>query len=315
MALTSKRSLFNIVMVVATLGAMVLVYRGLSRYSWDEIWQSLSAISAGHMLGALGFMALSYVALTFFDYLGLRYAGHPLTYWKAAIASFSGLAIGHNVGVAALSSGAVRYRFYSRFGLSNEEIAKVILFCGVTVGVGLISLAGISLLFLPDLAGRVAGLGNDGARIAGIVCLLIIAAYLAAAAFVRGTVTIRKWTFDMPGLPLALGQVAVGTANFVFVAACLHQLVGGEAGFGAVTAAYVVGNLAAVVSHVPGGIGVLEATISYVMGGAASIGALIAFRVIYFFLPLPFGLLCLFGGEIANRVRGAAGGEMERPAS
>ncbi len=189
--------------------------------------------------------------------------------------------------MAALSSGAVRYRFYSRFGLSNEEVAKVILFCGVTVGVGLIALAGISLVFLPDLAGRVAGLGVEGSRIAGIACLLLIAAYLAAAAFVRGTVTLRKWTFDMPSLPLAIGQVAVGTANFVFVAACLHQLIGGEAGFGAVTSAYVVGNLAALVSHVPGGLGVLEATISYVMGGAASIGALIAFRVIYFFLPLP----------------------------
>ncbi|SIQ96956.1 hypothetical protein SAMN05880582_10577 [Rhizobium sp. RU20A] len=315
MTLTSRRSLFNIVLVVATLAAMVLVYRGLSRYSYDEIRQSLAAISTGHMLAAIGFAALSYFALTFFDYLGLRYAGRPLSYGKAAIASFSGLSIGHNVGVAALSSGAVRYRFYSRYGLSNEEVAKVILFCGATVGIGLVTLAGISLVFLPDLAGRVAGLGVSGSRIAGIVCLLVIAAYLVAAAVVRGTVTVRKWTFDMPSLPLAIGQVAVGTANFVFVAACLHQLIGGDAGFGAVTAAYVVGNLAALVSHVPGGLGVLEATISYVMGGAASIGALIAFRFIYFFLPLPFGLACLFGGEIANRMGNATDREAERPAT
>lgn len=38
-------------------------------------------------------------------------------YPRAALASFTSLAIGHNVGVAALSSGAVRYRFYSRWAL------------------------------------------------------------------------------------------------------------------------------------------------------------------------------------------------------
>jgi uncharacterized membrane protein YbhN (UPF0104 family) len=46
----------------------------------------------------------------------------------------------------------------------------------------------------------------------------------------------------------------------------------------------------ALASHVPGGLGVLEATVLYLLPGGAAIGALIAFRVVYFFVPLAFGL-------------------------
>ncbi len=33
-----------------------------------------------------------------------------------------------------------------------------------------------------------------------------------------------RWQVEMPNWRLALGQLLIGTANFVFVSACLHQL-------------------------------------------------------------------------------------------
>ena len=39
------------------------------------------------LLGAAGFAAASYLCLTCFDYLALRYVGKPLPYPKAALAS------------------------------------------------------------------------------------------------------------------------------------------------------------------------------------------------------------------------------------
>src|SRR3712207_8967800 len=50
--------------------------------------------------------------------------GRPLSYPKVALASFVSLSLGHNIGFAGLSSGAIRYRFYSRAGLTAEEVAK-----------------------------------------------------------------------------------------------------------------------------------------------------------------------------------------------
>lgn len=294
----TKTILLRIVIVIAICGALFLAYRTLSQYSLDDITSSIAQIPKASFLLSLGFAALSYLCLTGFDYLALYYAGKPLAYPKAALASFTGLSIGHNIGVAALSSGAVRYRFYTRWGLSAEEIAKVILFCGLTVGIGLITLAGLCLLILPESAAKVGGMDPVTARLVGGLCLAAIALYLMAAAIVRGSVTIIKWPFTLPSLPIAAGQVVIGTANFACVAACLHQLLNASAGYMETTTAYVVGNLTALVSHVPGGLGVLEATITYLMGASASIGALIAFRVVYFFIPLPLGLISLVISEL-----------------
>ncbi|WP_337181886.1 lysylphosphatidylglycerol synthase domain-containing protein [Shinella sp.] len=303
-----KRShLLHALVAGAVLVAGWLVYRTLSQYTWEDIRDSVAAIPAVNFALALAFAACSYVCLTFFDVLALRYVGKPLPYPQTALASFTSLSIGHNVGVAALSSGAVRYRFYSRWGLEAQEIAKLIVFCGVTVGLGLVTLAGICLLTLPGTAGKVAGIGTGASLALGLACLLIGASYLALAAFVRGELKVKSWRFALPRPGIAALQIVVGTVNFAFVAACLHQLLKGDAGYMETTAAYVVGNLTALVSHVPGGLGVLETAIGYLLGSAASIGALIAFRAVYFFIPLPLGLVCLLASEALVASRGETG--------
>ena len=149
--------------VVAAAGAGLagfLLYRIVSRYSLDQIIAAVMAIPLSRLIRAGGFAAASYLCLTVFDWLGLRYAGHPLVYRKAALASFTSLSLGHNIGFAALSSGAIRYRFYSRWGLDAEGVAKVVVFCGATVGLGLMILGGIALLSSSQLAHEVTGFGR-----------------------------------------------------------------------------------------------------------------------------------------------------------
>nr|WP_244424964.1 hypothetical protein [Sinorhizobium fredii] len=184
--------------------------------------------------------------------------------------------------------------------MSVEQVAKIILFCGVTVGLGLMTLAGLCCLIMPDSAARIIGLSQSGARLLGIACLAGSFGYVVLAGFLRGSLRLLRWKFEMPPQQIAAGQVVVGTANFLCVSACLHQLVlaFGDAGFFETATAYVGANLTALVSHVPGGIGVLEATIAFLLGQSASIGALIAFRAIYFFLPLPLGLISLSIAEV-----------------
>ncbi len=113
----------------------------------------------------------------------------------------------------------------------------------------------------------------------------------------------------MPRLKLALGQVVIGTVNFIFVAACLHQMlaVQGQASYVQTATAYVLANIAVLVTHVPGGLGVIEATVGYVLPGAASIGALVAFRVVYFLVPRPMIGLPVFAiSEVVDSEANAA---------
>ncbi|MBB3542102.1 MULTISPECIES: hypothetical protein [unclassified Rhizobium] len=59
--------------------------------------------------------------------------------------------------------------------------------------------------------------------------------------------------------------------------------------------------MAILVTHVPGGLGVLEAVVSAILPGAAAIGGLIVFRAIYFLLPLLLGLPAFAISEVAVR--------------
>lgn len=279
--------------------AAYLIYRGLSRYSLDEVVSAIGEIPLVNLTAATAFAAASYLCLTGFDYLGIRYAGRVLAYRRAALTSFTSLSIGHNIGVAALSSGAIRYRFYSRWGLSGEDVAHVILFSGATVALGLSTLAAAGLLLYPDDAEKLLGLSVGMVRGLAIICGLVPLLYMAAACFVHGNLRVWRWSFRLPRARLALGQIAVGTANFACVAACLHQLLTGLAPvpYFKVAAIYAIANATAIVSHVPGGLGVLEGTTVFLLPGATSIAALIAFRIIYFLVPLSIGLPMFLASE------------------
>jgi len=221
-----RRIFINTALVLGLLLAAYLLYKVFSRYSLDEIIQSIAAISASRLMLGVGFCALSYLCLSGFDWMALRYAGKPLSYPKAALASFASLSIGHNLGVAALSSGAVRYRYYARWGLNAEEVAKVVLFCGVTVGIGLSTLAGILLLINPGDASNLLFIGADALFWLGVGCLAVPVVYIVLAGTLRAPLLVWRWYFEMPALKLAIGQVIIGTVNFICVAACLHQMLG-----------------------------------------------------------------------------------------
>lgn len=293
------RYLFKIIIVVAVAGAVYLLYKTLKQYSLDDISRALRSIPASNLMLALAFAAGSYFCLACNDALAVRYAGKPLPFHQTALASFTGLSIGHNVGVAALSSGAIRYRFYSRWGLSTEDVAKVILFCGMTVALGLATLGAAAIFLRPDDVAKMAGLSDEAISVAALGCLTFPVLYLVLSAFLRKPLHIRKWRFQMPSLPIAAGQLVVGTVNFALVAACLHQMLTAfeEAAYLKVATASITANIAAIVSHVPGGLGVLEATIVHILPGAESIAAVIAFRAIYYFIPLAIGLPLLIGSE------------------
>lgn len=303
------RKIWKPLIAVAAISlAAFLLYRTLSRYSMDELLAAVAAIPVARLAAAGGFAAASYICLSGFDYLALRYVGKPLPYYKAAWASFTSLSLGHNIGLAFLSSGAVRYRFYTRWGLNAEDVAKVILFCGITVGLGLMVLGGAALMLRSDLAVEITGLSKGLVIGLGAVCLLLPAAYLVLAAFVRTPLHIRKWSLEMPPLRLAIGQVIVGSVNFAFVAACLHQALAAvtDVAYIGVASVYVIANTTALISHVPGGLGVIESVVMYLLPGQDLIGPLLVFRFVYFLIPLCIGLLVFLVTELFYKRKGNA---------
>jgi glycosyltransferase 2 family protein len=289
-----------------------LIYRGLSRYHFDEIVKSVRTVPAGNLAWAALFTFGSYTCLTGFEWLGIRYTGNRLPYRKVALASFVSLSLAHSIGFSGLSSGAIRYRFYTRWGLSGGDVAKLVLFSGVTVGLGLAVLGGVALLLLPAPVANLVGIGVLPLRLAGAVFLTMAFGYLALAFVARGKLSIRQWTLEMPPPWIAASQLAIGTVNFICVAAALHALVASvsDASFLRVATAYVSGNVLTLMIHVPGGLGVIEAATLYLIPSRQNlIGPLLVFRVVYYIVPLMAGLTILGITEVVFRRRRRAGSD------
>ena len=290
--MTGRQILTYMLIIVGISAAAYLLYETFSEYSLREVIGSVREIPAQNLALAMLFAFGSYICLTGFDWAGVRHVHSDLPYPKIGLASFIALSIGQSVGFSGLSSGALRYRYYARWGLSTEDVAKIVLLSGVTVGVGMAMLSGIVLTLNPADASAVLGLSEAAVRSIGIASIVAVAAYLLLASFLRTPLHIRSWTFQMPKLRIAALQVIVGTVNFALVSACLREVmaVGGDVSYLKAATAFTLANIAILATHAPGGLGVLEATVTHVMGDQASIGSLVAFRAIYFFIPFFIGL-------------------------
>jgi uncharacterized membrane protein YbhN (UPF0104 family) len=296
------RTILRLAIFVAVLAASYLLVRTLRQYSVAQICAAMLMIPISNLALSLMFSSASYATLSLFDALAVRYVGKPLKLHQTVLASFISLAIGHNVGVAALSSAAVRYKFYSRWGLSSADVGLVVLFCGTTVALGLATLGAAAMALRPQDAEAMIGLGRPAIVSATIAAGLVPVIYVALAALLRRPVRIRGRDFRLPTLRIAVLQVIVGTLNFAFVAASLHQMLSAlsEASYLKVAAVSIIANVTAIISHVPGGIGILELTVSHILPGAEALAAVIAFRVIYYFIPLALGLLLFAVVEFAG---------------
>jgi glycosyltransferase 2 family protein len=290
--MTKKQVLTYLMLVIGFGAAGYLLYHTFRDYTLDQVVQSVAAIPPVNLAIALLFAFGSYLCLTGFDWVGVRYVKNDLPYPKIALASFIALSIGQSVGMSGLSSGALRYRYYAHWGMTTEDVAKIVLLSGVTVGIGMAVLTGIVMIFNPADAAGVLKLSETIVTMIGAACLAATALYLLLAVTLRTPLKIRSWSFAMPTLKVALAQVVIGTINFALVSACLREVMatGADVSYLKAATAFVLANMAILVTHAPGGLGVLEATVRHVMGSDASIGALVAFRVIYFFVPLFIGL-------------------------
>ncbi len=138
----------GIISVMMLVVALYLLHRGLQGVQWSDVKDHLSTLGLVHVLLAFFLTVLSYLLLTLYDRLALSHVQFDLPWSKMAPTTFSAYAIGHNVGLAARSGGAVRYRAYTAAGLDATRIARVVFFCSATFFLGASLLLGIYLLYL-----------------------------------------------------------------------------------------------------------------------------------------------------------------------
>jgi uncharacterized membrane protein YbhN (UPF0104 family) len=127
-------------------GAVLLLYRSLSQMRLLDLWHDLHEFPPSSILIAAGLTIVSHLALTSYDYIGVRYIKRHLAYWRVAVAAFTAYSISHSLGFASVTGTTVRYRLYSRWGFGAVEVAQIMAMAGVTLFLGMFLIGGIALL-------------------------------------------------------------------------------------------------------------------------------------------------------------------------
>src|SRR6201996_6615768 len=147
---TCLRQLPALLGVALLIGAIYVVQKEFRHLRLHDIGVALHDIRGSALAIAFVWTVLSYAVLTIYDRLGTIYAGHKVSYGRVAFASFCAYALSHNLGFAAVSGAAVRYRLYAHWGLTPLQIAKTVAFCSLTFGLGGMVLGGAILFVEPE---------------------------------------------------------------------------------------------------------------------------------------------------------------------
>jgi phosphatidylglycerol lysyltransferase len=283
--------------------ALFWLHHLLGQYRWRDILAHVHAISSVKLLRAALFTLAGYGSLTLYDALAVRFAGARVPYPRIALISFMGYAIGHNVGLNTLTGGAVRYRAYTALGLSAKQIATIIAFGSVTFLLGAGFLLGLSLLTQAGMSGSVLHVHVALAMLAGGVLLAAVAAYLWLVCTRHEPLQIRRFVIPVPKPRVAFAQLTVACTDLMCAASVLYVLLPAHAAisFGAFAGIYLIAIAAGVISNVPGGIGVFEAVLLVLLPAVPKdrlLGALVAYRAIYYFAPFALALTLLGAHEL-----------------
>jgi len=285
--------------------AMLVLRHELRHYSYHQIAAEFSSLPYWKILLAFSLTVLNYAILTCYDLLAFRYIGHSQPYSKIAPASFTAYAFSNNIGMTTLSGGSIRLRFYSALGLSSIDIARIIGFGIGTFWLGILALGGSVFLLYPPVVPPDFFLSAGAIRFLGLLMVSAAALYLTLA--VRGkTFVLRGFELALPVPRLAFQQLAVSVVDWSLAAGVLFVLLPpGGFGYFDLLAVFMLAQVAGLASHLPGGLGVFETVILVFAGRQAQpsqvMGALLAYRAVYYLMPLLAAAVYLGYNEVSRR--------------
>lgn len=272
------------------LAVAVLLVRMAQQVHWGQALDALRALPAATLLGAAALAFGSHALYATYDLIGRSQTGHGLSRWRVLGVTFVSYAFNLNLGTL-VGGVALRYRLYSQLGLRPEVITRVVATSMLTNWIGYLLLAGVVLVLRPPQLPAAWAVGSAWLTVLGALLLATVAAYVAACWRFAG----RQWQLrghgvQLPSGRVALLQLAISSLNWMLIAATCWTLLAQRLPYADVLSTLLVAAVAGVMTHVPGGLGVLEATfvalLAPPLAQAEVLGALLAYRALYYLAPL-----------------------------
>jgi uncharacterized membrane protein YbhN (UPF0104 family) len=295
------------VVLVASLWGIGHELRG---FEYAAVWAHLQRLPATDVLGAVGLTGLTFMVLTGYDALALRYVGADMPPRRVAFSAFVGYAVSQAIGNPLLTGGSVRYRLYSLWGYTPSQVARAVLFAGVSFWLGVCTLGGLVLLAEPPSVASAVDLPVPSAVLGGLV-LTPAGAYGALALSREAPIRVLGWRLDVPPGWMLPVQVGLAAADLLLAASVVSVLLPPDVSVGLphLLVSYLLALLAGLASHVPGGLGVFEGVMLLMLTPdvppPAVLGSLLAYRGIFHLLPLVLAALAFGAYEVRRGLQEA----------
>ena len=284
---------------------LTLVVRQARTVDWPAVWQALQQMPPGRLAAAAGLALLSHGLYASFDLIGRRLTGHRLSTLRTL--GTAAISYAFNLNAGSLVGGfALRLRLYTRWGLSASTVAQIIAHSMATNWLGYLWVGGAVLLWAPPRLSAGWALPDPALRAIGLAMVLAALAYPVLCRFVRPRrLAWRGQSLTLASAPLAVWQLVAGGASWLLIGATVWSLFGGRIDYPTVLGALLLAALAGVLTHVPAGLGVLEAVFVATLGSrlpvAEVLATVLAYRAVYYLLPLALALPAYALSEAAAR--------------
>lgn len=284
--------------------AVLVIHEISGQIHLDRIREAIAATPWQAVGLTALFTAVSFAAMSLYDVMAVRQIAPGRVKGRfAAMAGMVGYAVSNAIGFHVLVGGPVRYRLYSGVGLDAADVSRIVGISFLTFWLGIVALLGLSFLADPVGVPLLDQLGPQFDRLIGGAILAALAGFLVWLSTGERRLSLLGWAMPLPGGRSAAFQMTVGAIDIAAAAAALYVLLPPDvvSGFAVFLVIFVVAIVAGIVSHAPGGIGVLEATILIGLGAGQRsdvIAALVVFRLVYYVIPLGLAALTLLGMEL-----------------
>lgn len=311
--------------LVITVIAVLAFKRVASEITIEDVLSGLRSTHSSSIIFAFFMMVLCYVSLSGYDIVALRSLGKNVPRRDVFKGSVSAYALSHNIGFAPITGTYARYRMYSPYGVTLADVARIMVLAGASFWLGIILILGISLVVFPGVLRLGSWIPPYPFQVAvGLLITDIIVIYYLLIARGKKNVGFGKFSVPLPNLQDAFFQSFISLLEMILASGILWVLIPDSTiyDYPFVLVAYVFAFVMVLITHAPGGAGVLEAIILLMLPslpGGQVVSALLLFRVIFHLIPLVFGIIILVRASkfdtskhTSSRVAGSKNSEDER---
>ena len=297
--------LLRLLLPLGMLLFVVLLLNAVEGLDWGEVRQSLLRFERPQLVAALLFTALAYTAAGSYELLSRRHEKLALPAPHCLAIGFIAYSIAANVS-SLLGNAGARYRLYAQQGIGFRQATRIAVFSVSSNWSGFVLLAGLAFTFVPPELPAHWSLPEPLLRAAGLTLLALALGYVFAChRWARRGWQWRSIRYQLPTLPLALGQLALSLVVWRGIAAVIHNFLPAKATLVMVLPVLLLSTVAGLFIRLPAGVGVTEVVfvtlLGPTLGTSAVIAALLAYRAVFQLLPVLLAALLYLLLELKGR--------------